>query len=400
MTDNPVEALIAGGGIGGLACALACARSGVRVRLYEQAAAFGEVGAGVQLGPNAVRVLQGWGLAPGLDAVAARPQALQVMRADTGERLATLPLGAAMLQRYGAPYLTVHRADLHRLLLDAVAAHDTVALRTGCTVQAVAQTADAVQLQLDGLAVEGDLLVGADGVWSRVRDAWPGNEPARYTGHLAWRALLRQADLPAALRTQDVTAWLGPRLHVVHYPVRGGEWLNIAGFIEGPRPPDLANWDIAPADLAAEAGGLPAALRAAAPPLRALAEAVPHWRLWALCGRAPVPGADALVRGRVALLGDAAHPMLPYLAQGAGMAIEDAAELARALAMGDIELPLRLKRYALNRWQRVARVQQRALRNGHIFHAGGPLRLARDASLRLLGPRLLDMPWLYGHAGH
>lgn len=400
MTGNLLEALVAGGGIGGLACALACARSGVRVRLYEQAAAFGEVGAGVQLGPNAVRVLQGWGLAPGLDAVAARPQALQVMRADTGERLATLPLGAAMLRRYGAPYLTVHRADLHRLLLDAVAAHDAVALRTGCTVQAVAQTADAVQLQLDGLAVEGDLLVGADGVWSRVRDAWPGNEPARYTGHLAWRALLRQADLPAALRTQDVTAWLGPRLHVVHYPVRGGEWLNIAGFIEGPRPPDLANWDIAPADLPAEAGGLPAALRGAAPPLRALAEAVPHWRLWALCGRAPVLGADALVRGRVALLGDAAHPMLPYLAQGAGMAIEDAAELARALAMGDIELPLRLKRYALNRWQRVARVQQRALRNGHIFHAGGALRLARDASLRLLGPRLLDMPWLYGHAGH
>ncbi len=394
-----MEALIAGGGIGGLACALACARGGVRVRLFEQAAAFGEVGAGIQLGPNAVRLLQGWGLGAGLDAVAARPQALHVMRADSGERLAVLPLGAAMQRRYGAPYLTVHRADLHLLLLAAVQGQSAVTLRTGCAVRGVAQTADAVQLQLDDFTVEGDALVGADGVWSRVRGAWPADEPARYTGHLAWRALVRQADLPAALRSQDVTAWLGPRLHVVHYPVRGGEWLNIAGFIEGPRPPDMANWDIAPGDLPAHHGGLPAALCSAAPPLRALAEAVPHWRLWALCGRAPVTSADALVQGRVALLGDAAHPMLPYLAQGAGMAIEDADELARALGLGGTELPQRLQRYALNRWQRVARVQQRALRNGQIFHAGGPLRLARDASLRLLGARLLDMPWLYGYAG-
>ena len=181
----------------------------------------------------------------------------------------------------------------------------------------------------------------------------------------------------------------------MHYPVRGGEWLNIAGFVEGPRPPDIANWDIAPADLPARAGGLPAALRDAAGPLGALSEAVPHWRLWALCGRAPVSGADALVQGRVALLGDAAHPMLPYLAQGAGMAIEDAAELASSLAMNDMELPLRLRRYALNRWQRNARVQARSQRNGRIFHATGPVRWGRDMAMRLLGPRLLDLPWLY-----
>jgi salicylate hydroxylase len=146
------------------------------------------------------------------------------------------------------------------------------------------------------------------------------------------------------------------------------------GLCEGPRPGDIANWDIAPADLPARAGGLPAALRDAAGHWERWSEAVPHWRLWVLCGRAPVSGADALVQGRVALLGDAAHPMLPYLAQGAGMAIEDAAELASSLAMSDMELPLRLRRYALNRWQRVARVQRRSLRNGRIFHASGPLR--------------------------
>lgn len=399
---HPPELLVAGGGIGGLSAALACARAGAHIRLFEQADAFGEVGAGIQLGPNAVRVLQAWGLGAALDGVVARPKALQVMRADSGERLATLPLGAAMQDRYGAPYLTIHRADLHAVLLAAVQAQGATALRTGCAVHAVAQTSDAVQLQLadpagQGLTVEGDALVGADGLWSRVRGAWAGDAAARYSGHLAWRALVRQADLPAALRSQDVTVWLGERLHLVHYPVRGGEWLNIAGFVEGPRPPDIANWDIAPADLPARAGGLPAALRDAAGPLGALSEAVPHWRLWALCGRAPVSGADALVQGRVALLGDAAHPMLPYLAQGAGMAIEDAAELASSLAMNDMELPLRLRRYALNRWQRVARVQRRSLRNGGIFHASGPLRVARDLSLRLLGARLLDMPWLYGH---
>ncbi len=385
------QALIAGGGIGGFAAALACARAGLGVRLFEQAPVFSEVGAGIQLGPNVVRVLRGWRLGDGLDAVVGRPQVLRVRSAADGALLASLPLAGAMEKRYGAPYLTIHRADLHALLL-AQARQAGIGLDTGCAVGAAYDVGPAVQLSLaDGSRVEGDLLVGADGLWSTVRRAWPGHRSAKYTGHLAYRALVRQADLPAHLRSVDVTVWLGPRLHLVHYPVRCGDWLNVAGFVEGPAPPDLAQWDHQ-----ASAARLLAALGDSAPDLRELVEAVANWRLWALCGRAPVAGPQEMVRGRVALLGDAAHPMLPYLAQGAGMAIEDAEELGHALAMTDVDLPSRLQRYAANRWKRNARVQRRSGRNGLIFHARGLLRSGRDLSLRLLGKRLLDMPWLYG----
>ncbi len=384
-------ALIVGGGIGGLAAASACARAGLEVRLFEQAQAFSEVGAGIQLGPNVVRVLHGWGLGGWLDAVVGRPQVLRVRSTADGAELATLTLAHSMEARYGAPYLTIHRADLHTLLL-AHARQLDIRLTTGAVVASALDTGSAVQLSLsEGATAEGDLLVGADGLWSTVRRAWPDYQIAQYTGHLAYRALVRQADLPAHLRSADVTVWLGPRLHLVHYPVRGGQWLNVAGFVEGPAPPDLAQWDHH-----ASATRLLTALDGTARELRELAEAVTNWRLWALCGRAPVAAPHDLVRGRVALLGDAAHPMLPYLAQGAGMAIEDAEELGRALAMTDIELPARLQRYAMNRWERNARVQRRSRRNGWIFHAQGPLRSGRDLSLRLLGERLLDMPWLYG----
>jgi len=179
----------------------------------------------------------------------------------------------------------------------------------------------------------------------------------------------------------------------VSYPVRAGEWLNVVMFVHGKPPADVQEWDHP--GLRAD---VLAALDGHCPALTALVEAVPAWRLWVLCDRLPLLSPDQMVRGRVALLGDAAHPMRPYLAQGAGMAIEDAAELGRCLASVSrphADVSLALRRYALNRWQRNARVQARAVRNGQIFHATGPLRLARDLSLKLLGHRLLDMPWLY-----
>jgi salicylate hydroxylase len=214
------------------------------------------------------------------------------------------------------------------------------------------------------------------------------------TGHLAYRALVPQHALPKALRTRHVTAWLGPRLHVVQYPVRRGELQNLVVIVQGPAPNDLENWDHAAngADLETALKGTCTALQQV---VRGVVQAGGGWRLWPLCDRPPVRGPNEMAQGVVALLGDAAHPMRPYLAQGAGMAIEDAAELQRALAMHDLDVPLRLRRYALNRWQRNARVQARSTRNGRIFHATGPVRWARDASLRLLGERLLDVPWLY-----
>lgn len=394
------QILVAGGGIGGLAGALGAARAGWEVRLYERAGAFTEVGAGVQLGPNVVRRLQAWGLQGALQAVAAFPQRLAVRSARSGAELACMRLGSHVIERYGAAYATIHRADLHGLLLAAVQPLPGVHLNVGHTVQQHAQDGAAVTLRLlrqrDGQAVEveGDALLGADGLRSGTRAQLLGEAATRASGHLAYRAVVRQDALPAALRSQQVTAWLGARLHVVHYPLRGGELLNVVAIRHGQPPADLDGWDHG-----ANAAELEAALAHTCTPLQDLVRAVPHagsgWRLWPLADRPPVAGPHEMASGLVALLGDAAHPMRPYLAQGAGMAIEDAAELQRALAMDDLEVPLRLRRYALNRWQRNARVQERSRRNGVIFHARGPLRWGRDASLRLLGERILDVPWLY-----
>lgn len=390
------QILIIGGGIGGLASALAASRAGWEARLYERAPAFSEVGAGVQLGPNVVHCLQGWGLQRSLQAVAAFPERLQVRCARTGVELAAMSLGQQTVKRYGAAYATVHRADLHQMLLAAVQELGACQLNLGLGAERHLQEQGAVHICTSkGKEVEGDALVGADGLWSRTRVQLLGDGAPRSTGHLAYRALVPQRALPSGQRTSKVTVWLGPRLHVVQYPVRGGELQNLVVIVHGPAPQDLENWDHSAnaADLDDALSNTCSALQDA---VRGVVAAGGGWRLWPLCDRPPLRSADQMAQGLVALLGDAAHPMRPYLAQGAGMAIEDAAELQRALAMHELEVPLRLRRYALNRWQRNARVQERSLRNGRIFHATGPVRWARDLSMRLLGERLLDQPWLYG----
>jgi len=389
------QVLVAGGGIGGLAAALGASRAGWDVRVYERTARFSEVGAGVQLGPNVVRRLQAWGLQQPLQAVAAFPGRMEVRSALHGGCLATLPLGATVVERYGAAYATIHRADLHGLLLEALHDHPGVQLHLGCAIERHAEAEGAVQVRTSlGKEVEGDALVGADGLWSRTRQQLLADGAPRYSGHLAYRALVPQAALPPPLRTTQVTAWLGPRLHVVHYPVRRGEMQNFVVIVHGPAPESLESWDHAAnaADLESALAGTCTALQDV---VRGVAAAGYGWRLWPLNIRPPVAHAGEMAQGLVALLGDAAHPMPPYLAQGAGMAIEDAAQLQGALAMHDLDVPLRLRRYALNRWERNARVQARSLRNGRIFHATGPVRWGRDAALRLLGERLLDVPWLY-----
>lgn len=392
MSGMNKQVTIVGGGIGGLAAALACTRAGLQVELLEQSPVFGEVGAGIQMGPNVVRVLEGWGLGERIKAVAAYPAQLQARHALSGALLGSAPLGADMVRRYGAAYATIARADLHTALLTALCQGGLAHLRQGCEVTAVTQDSAAVQVQMAALdeVLRSDVLVGADGLWSRVRaQVVPGGAP-RVTGHLAYRAMLPQSTLPAALRSQVITAWMGPDFHVVQYPVRGGEWLNVVAIVQGPAPADLQQWDHS-----ANAGDLRARLAGAAPALQDLLQAIADWRLWALCDRPPMRSAAEQAQGRIALLGDAAHPMRPYLAQGAGMAIEDAAELARVLAPQGVPVAKALRTYAANRWQRNARVQARSIRNGEIFHLRGPLRLGRDLSLKLLGARLMDVPWLY-----
>ncbi len=390
------QLLVAGGGIGGLAAALSAARAGWEVRLYEQAQVFSEVGAGLQLGPNATRILQAWGLGHALAQVASFPKRISARSSTSGRELASLPLDGRCIQRYGAPYATVHRSDLHEMLRRAVQAGGGVHLHLASEVAHFEVVPEGVQLSwADGRIVEGDALVGADGVWSAVRAQLLADGPAQPTGHLAFRTLVPMADVPAAVRRQEVAAWLGPRLHAVTYPVRAGDMLNLVLIVQGEPPEDPRAWD--DEGLAADAQQ---ALAGSCSALQDLAQAASAWGRWTLCDRPPLTGPDAMVRGRVALLGDAAHPMRPFLAQGAGMALEDAAELGRCLGpVQDLELglPAALGRYAMQRWQRVARVQARSRRNGEVFHATGLQRLGRDLSLAVLGRRLMDLPWLYGH---
>ena len=389
-------ALIAGGGIGGLAAAFALGRAGWGVQLFERAAEFSEVGAGIQMGPNVTRVLDGWGLTEALNQVAAFPSHLQVRNASSGLELGVLPLGDTTRQRYGAPYATIHRADILGLLLTAVQQQAATKLRLDSELAGFIQNEQRVLVRpREGASIEGDLLVGADGLWSPVRQWLLNDGMPRVTGHLAYRALVSQAALPQTLRSQHVTVWLGPRLHVVQYPVRRGEWLNVVAIVHdegGKAASDATNWD-----QNATVAGLRTSLAGTCSALQDLINAMTGWRLWALCDRKPMAGAHEHGAGRVVLVGDAAHPMRPYLAQGAGMAIEDAAELERVMSSqpGVDNVPTALGQFAHARWQRNARVQARSIRNGEIFHASGLVRWGRDVSLGLLGKRLLDLPWLY-----
>jgi salicylate hydroxylase len=398
--------LIAGGGIAGMAAGFAAARAGWHAMAFERAPEFSEVGAGVQLGPNVTRILQDWGLGDALRQVAAFPSGLHARSLGTGEVLATLPVKDA-LQTYGAPYVTLHRADLHGLLLQA-ASREGVQVHSDALVQRVSQAANGValevlqreQLQQHTAAV----VVAADGVWSPLRQQLLGDGLPTFTGHIAYRALVAQADLPAHLRSQDVSVWMGAQAHVVSYPVRGGDYLNVVCLAQGRLLDDDANslqalqtWNAQKSE-AQTLAELQHALRGACAPLIDLMHACSDWRLWPLCGRPAMRGAHEHVQGRAVLVGDAPHPMLPYLAQGAGMAIEDGAELGAQLAGAtNTDAPQRLQAFAQARWQRNARVQARAVRNGQIFHATGPVRLGRDMGLRLMGARLMDVPWLYGY---
>ena len=383
--------LVAGGGIGGLAAALAVSQAGWKVDLLEQSTEFGEFGAGIQLGPNAVRVLQSWGLTEALKAVAARPLRLEVRHAGTAALLAQRPLAGVMEQQFGSAYLTIARADLHHILLEAVQTQAGVALQAGTRVESYSVAESTVHVSAhNGSVWHAAGLIGADGIWSAVRTQLLADGPPQLTGHLAYRAMVPQSTLPAALRLQVVQVWMGPEFHVVQYPVRGGEWLNVVVIVHGSVNGDLRSWDHS-----ANAADLRRLLRSAARPLQALLEAIAHWRLWPLSDRVPMQSAAEHAQGRVALLGDAAHPMRPYLAQGAGMAIEDAAVISQCLSDFRADLPAAFQRFAALRWQRNGRVQARAIRNGRVFHLGGPAAVVRDWALQTVGARLLDLSWLY-----
>ena len=387
---------VAGAGIGGLAAALALGRSGASVHVYEKASDFSEAGAGIGLGPNAVRVLQQWGVNTALQAQACTPQGLIARRADDGRIAGQLPMGQSFIEKYGAPYLTVLRADLHRTLLDAVKKHEAITLHLNHGVSGINLHAKGLELEFDGIHQrhQAQALIGADGLHSNVRALMFDSDVPSASGHWAYRALLPMADAPKFFQQMHIGIWMGKRLHVVHYPVRGGDFLNLVVLIESNGPASQAGWDVSRSTEQITVD-LKQAMHTSCHALNELIDAAKGWRAWCLFDRPPLWHAGQMAKDRVALLGDAAHPMLPYLAQGAGMAIEDAAALASFWQRTGKTASENLLDYANARWSRVSRVQQRSRRNGRIFHADGFLRMARDTALKWRGEQLMDLPWLY-----
>jgi salicylate hydroxylase len=393
---NSDGVLIAGAGIGGLTAALALARLGLRVTLFDQVAKLEEAGAGIQLAPNATRILVALGLAERLKATIVQPSAIRLRSGPSGREIATMGLDTAVLHRYGAPYWVIHRADLQKALIEAIAEEPQITLKFGATVdnftidpagvRATVHHSGASRSKAD---YGGAALIGADGLWSRLRALLGDRTVPRFAGRAAFRALIPAGLLSPQDREAIINMWIGPDGHLVHYPVRAGAAVNVVAVC-GDRWQSPA-WNAgAGRDEVLER--FPAA--AWAPAARELMATPERWQKWALYDRKPSASWGC---GPVTLLGDAAHPMLPFLAQGAAMAIEDASILARELARSPGDRIAALRDYEAARRVRTARVQRASRRNDFHFHLRQPAAFVRDAALRALGgERLLaHYDWIY-----
>ena len=388
------RAIIAGAGIAGLTTAIALIQAGFSVAIYERANTLDEFGAGLQLTPNATRILARLSVLDRALPLASRPRAVLVLRGSDDRELVRMPLDGAE-RRWGAAYLVIHRADLQRALLDAVRSQPGVELTLGTTVLDFANRGERLSVGLVRGVIqtrdEADLLIGADGLRSRVRDrlGFGAQDQAEFAGRVAYRAIV-SADDSDPQSPQNVILRLGKEAHLVQYPLRGGSIINLVATIGSTSPTGGADRE---KDEGANRSSLERAFTGWSREARLLTKAPAQWRAWPLYHRRPISSFSV---GRVALVGDAAHPMVPFLAQGAAQAIEDAGALGRLLAQVQ-DIPAALLMYSRDRVARAGRVQREALKLGRVYHMSGPLAFARDATMRLVRTRGLieRYDWLY-----
>ncbi|MFN3622502.1 MAG: FAD-dependent monooxygenase [Hyphomicrobium sp.] len=388
-TGRPEPVLVAGGGIGGLATALALARRGIASHVLERRAVFHEEGAGIQIGPNGTLILRHLGVADALRPHVGVPEALSVRDGRSGAQLARLPLGRWIAMRHGAPYWVAHRRDLHSALAEAARAEPLIAISLDFEASEVAYERSRVAVAADnGAAWTGKALIAADGVWSPMRTMLIDPTKPRFSGKSAARSTVAIDELPPDFHRNETTIWLFPDAHVVHYPISGGAELAIIVVLTDDH--DSSDWS-APVPPFWVQQSMPEC----AEPLQALMLAAQSWKRWALH---TLPTPKHWTRGPIALLGDAAHPVLPFFAAGAVMALEDAAVIANALARQPADVPAALRAYELARRGRVTRVARASQRNGSIYHLAGPAAMARDLVLRHMPAHRLmaRYDWLYG----
>ncbi len=390
MTDasNALPVLIAGGGIGGLAAALALVRQGFTVKVLEQSAQIGEIGAGIQLGPNAFHAFDALGVGAKARSRAVYTDCMVMHDALDGYQVASIPTGEAFRQRFGNPYAVIHRADVHLSLLEGAQDSGRVELLTHSRVERVAQDDGGVTVHCTGGARHrGQALIGADGGKSVVRAQYVNDAP-RVTGHVVYRAVIDKDDFPENLRWNAASIWVGPNCHLVHYPLRGGEQYNVVVTFHSREAEEWGVTEGSKEEVQSYFQGI-------CPKARQLIDLPRNWKRWATADREPIA---TWVFGRATLLGDAAHPTTQYLAQGACMAMEDGVTLGEALRVHGKDWGRALDLYQRSRVARTARIVLSAREMGRIYHAKDVERLVRNEMWKGRTPeRFYDaMEWLYG----
>ena len=388
---NVKPIIIAGGGIGGLAAARMLAIKGRSSIILEQASDFAEIGAGIQLGPNTHRMFDRLQVTKAMHEIAHFPENIIMLDSLTGEQVLSMPLGQKLESHFGKPYAVIHRADLHTVLYDACKTMGEIDLRAGVEVAGYTDTGDGVRVEITGgQTIEGSALIGADGLWSKIRAKIIGDGDPIVSGHIAYRAVLPINEVPPELNQwmEDVVLWAGPKNHLVHYKLRRGELFNIVAVFHSQRY--VEGWD--------EYGDpeeLYEHFKGTRPEVQALLNKIDVWKMWVLCDRIPV---KEWTKNRVTLIGDAAHPMLQYLAAGAGMAMEDAVCLVDLLETYDGDIVRTFADYPGKRYMRTGRVQLTARFYGDVYHAEGVTRELRNLILssKKEGNPYAGVEWLYG----